>query len=90
MSLQQFTHEATQLSIHDSDMTLDSDVEEPAWKKAQITNVNINLDSIKVIPSVAAVGDEQPVEFFIHFIHHDVGQLLVSQTTVICMQKKAS
>ena len=82
--------ESSQPTIHDSDnsMTEDSDAEEPAWKKTQLADVNINFDRIQVVPSVAITGDELPLEFFTRFIDDDVIQLLVFQTNLYATQSQ--
>jgi len=61
-------NEKTRPGMHSLSMTEDSDVEEPAWKKMQLADVNIIFDRIQVVPSVAITGDKLPLEFFTHFI----------------------
>ena len=89
-NLQMNHDESSQPTIHDSDnsMTEDSDAEEPAWKKTQLADVNINFDRIQVVPSVAITGDELPLEFFTRFIDDDVIQLLVFQTNLYATQSR--
>jgi len=66
----------------------DSDAEETLWGKRQLNNTRVNFDSIQVLPAMPIDGNENPIEFFSHFVDEDVIQLLVFQTNLYAWQNR--
>lgn len=50
--------------------------------------VNVNFDSIQIMPAFPIDGQEQPVDFFKRFVDNDIIQLLVCQTNLYAKQMK--
>jgi len=69
-------------------MATDSDAEESIWKKQRLHTVNVNFDSIQIMPAFPIDSQEQPVDFFRRFVDEDIIQLLVCQTNLYVKQMK--
>jgi len=86
----QLTQITDQSSIQrsDADIATDSDAEESVWKKQRLHTVNVNFDSIQIMPAFPIDGQEQLVDFFRRCVDDDIIQLLVCQTNLYAKQMK--
>jgi len=85
--LAQFTDQSS-IQSSDADIATESDAEESVWKKHRRHTVNVNFDSIQIMPAFPIDGQEQPVDFFRRFVDDDIIQLLVCQTNLYAKQMK--